>query len=560
MSVKQEVVSVTFDTTSLYYICKAYSMPIGIMILQPLLHPVSVSRLLDDAAAVGFGIAGTQDGCREAVGILLEGAVGVLWTDGHVDVLDHEEVEELLPAFHHAVGLLLGVVGEDLGVFVGVGLLGSHGYVFYHLFLLDGRDLKGVAHLLEVGEYFAVVGIDVVADGVLQPEGALHAVVEVVLLAGNAAVADGHFVAAAIDWGEGGHVGVVVGEPDDAADGVGQVAAHLAYDAEAGLLGGDGSLVEVFLSVEFPGERCWQVGHLVGSSTGLVAEVEGCVFVVVAHGGNDFFEGDGLVGLDVERHFGVAGCGVGDGHKAKGVVGVGGHAAVETVEEAPDTGFAVAGGTEIAGGKGIAEGEVCIILACEVAFCAGKLDDVLGVEHVLLVFQVKTCDAALVGVGANAVVGNADCYPIGSLYTRAFAYHLHDPNFVFVADGEGFTLGVVAVLCYEVGHNLDGFAGCGGSLQCQLHEGGVVDDAGGVAEFLASAECGFADSDLVFVHLPNDAVGRVCLWDFAPVTVGVAVVDFAHFAFGVFAAPVEVHAAEGAVVVGGVGDKDGLAA
>ena len=291
----------------------------------------------------------------------------------------HQDVfEELLPAFHHVGGFLLGIVCEDFDVFLGMCLLCADGQFFYHLALLDDGLLQRIAHLLKVGEDFGVIGIDVVADGVLQPESTLRGVVQVVAFAGDAFVAIGYFARSAIDGGEGGHVGIVVGKPDHAANGIGQFGAHLAYNAEGCLLCGDRTFVEVFPAIQFPSKGGGEVGHLVGACTQLVAEVDGCVLVVVAHGGHHALQADTLfVGLHVEWHFSVTGSRVGHGYESESVVGIFGHAAIETVEDAPHAGFAVAGGTEVAGGKGIAEGEVSILLAREEALLAGKADDVL---------------------------------------------------------------------------------------------------------------------------------------------------------------------------------------
>ena len=57
----------------------------------------------------------------------------------------------------------------------------------------------------------------------------------------------------AIDRRVGNHVRVVVAPPKDAANGVGQVDAHLADDGEGRLLRGDGTLVEILLAIAFPG-------------------------------------------------------------------------------------------------------------------------------------------------------------------------------------------------------------------------------------------------------------------------------------------------------------------
>ena len=62
-------------------------------------------------------------------------------------------------------------------------------------------------------------------------------------------------------------------------------------------------------------------------------------------------------------------------------------------------------------------------------------------------------DAALVGMGGNRIVRNADGYPNGAFLRLcpvwAATHHLKHPSLVFVGYGESLTLGVIAVLLYE---------------------------------------------------------------------------------------------------------------
>ena len=59
-------------------------------------------------------------------------------------------------------------------------------------------------------------------------------------------------------------------------------------------------------------------------------------------------------------------------------------------------------------------------------------------------------DAAGVGVGADAVVGNSPGDPDGALVPLPFSNYLHDPGFILVTDGERFTGAAVSVFLNQV--------------------------------------------------------------------------------------------------------------
>ena len=80
-------------------------------------------------------------------------------------------------------------------------------------------------------------------------------------------------------------------------------------------------------------------------------------------------------------------------------------------------------------------------------------------------FLRELSDSTEIGVGADAVVGDAQGDPDGPFPTLPFADDLHDPRIIGVTDGDAFAATIVAVLLHQLGHALDGLAGVGGALQ-----------------------------------------------------------------------------------------------
>ena len=164
-------------------------------------------------------------------------------------------------------------------------------------------------------------------------------------------------------------------------------------------------------------------------------------------------------------------------------------------------------------------------------------------------------------MSADHVVGDAQGHPHGAsllyLAVAGGAHHLHDPGLVGVADGEGLTLGVVAILLRERGHHVDGLAGGLRALQGDVDERAVVEDARGVDHLLASAEGGLADGYLPLVDVANDVVGLLGLRYLAVVFIRVPVIHLQHLPLGVLGGRTMDQALEHAVAVSRVGADDG---
>ena len=183
------------------------------------------------------------------------------------------------------------------------------------------------------------------------------------------------------------------------------------------------------------------------------------------------------------------------------------------VVEAPGASLAEAQGREVGRRIGVGKGEF-LVLAAEISLLAGKGDDIAGSDDVVLVLEVELVDAALVGVGCDAVIGNADGHPHRSFAARSFANHFHNPDFVGVGNGETLALAGIAVFLDERGHHLNGFARRAAALQAQRHQADVVDTLVFAIQFGAAAKGSFGDGHLVLVDLANHGIGDRCFGDF----------------------------------------------
>ena len=84
-----------------------------------------------------------------------------------------------------------------------------------------------------------------------------------------------------------------------------------------------------------------------------------------------------------------------------------------------------------------------------------------------------------------------------------------DPDFIGVANGEGFAQVDITVLFDFANHNLDGMAGGAGLLEGDGDELGVFQRADFILEFRGAFKGGFGDGDLVLIHDALKTLTRV---------------------------------------------------
>ena len=160
----------------------------------------------------------------------------------------------------------------------------------------------------------------------------------------------------------------------------------------------------------------------------------------------------------------------------------------------------------------------------------------------------------MVGVSRNAVVGHTDSHPHGTAHAGTFANHFHDPHFIGVGNGEGLATAAVAILLHQVSHHLDGFACRTRTLQAQINQAAVVDDARCVHQFGTPAEGRFADGQLEFVHVAHHVVRLACLFYLSQVLARVPLIDIDHRPLLVHACGIVIQLAEQGVGVGRIGN------
>ena len=401
-----------------------------------------------------------------------------------------------------------------------------------HLVALE--SINAGAH---IGGHLVVHLVAGVGDAVVHPEGRGGRIVQTVSVAHAEAI--GHLGGAGVDGSEVGGGCIVGTEPEDAAHYVGNVVTGLAHHPETGLLGGDGTLVKI--SLAFHGElhgtpavregvaACPNVlGHIHGGSLKVVSHYIGHVLHAGLLAGE--YE-QGHIGLQVSSHY-IVQIGVGVTGDGVAVLVVEREPAVrEDVEGAPNAGVAAAHGAKICRAVGLLEAEF-FVQALEITFAAGKGDNIRSIEAVLRVLEGEFADAGLVGMGADGAVRHAHGHPNDALlrvhavaHVGALADELHNPGFVLVGDGEGFSLGGITVLVGQVHNYVNGLAGGFGALQGNVNEGTVVYAAGFVFQFGTAAPGGFGNDYLELVHVAHRLIGVGNLLNNAQGLVGVPVVN-----------------------------------
>ena len=202
------------------------------------------------------------------------------------------------------------------------------------------------------------------------------------------------------------------------------------------------------------------------------------------------------------------------------------------VEEAPYTSLASTTTGEVGCCKGSIERELGI-LTTEPTHVAGILNHTLGEHHVLFILLVEGGDTTLIGMGTDALVGNAQCHPhhtwcfVGMILRArcSRSHHLHDPCLVGIADREGLAFRIITVFLHQGCHHKDGLPSSLGSLESKVHQTPIVDDACGIYHLLTTAEGGLTDRYLKLVDITDNIISNRCLRNPSMVHIRVVVDD-----------------------------------
>ena len=289
---------------------------------------------------------------------------------------------------------------------------------------------------------------------------------------------------------------------------------------------------------------------------------------MVAHGRLHVLHAQQAVGLHPQGHH----LSVGIAALSPGNIAV--HAVGVAVEELPHTGVTDTAAREVGLSVGSVVAEV-LVLALVPAHQAGIRDHVLRPQHrllplLLLLHGHEACDAALVGVAADHVVGHAASHPYRAsqlLQLRRLQrslhrvghpgpHHLHNPRLVGVADSKRLALRAVAVLLYQLRHHRQSLARRLRALQSYVDERAVVDDARRVHHFLATAEGRLANGHLPLVDVTHHVVRLRRLRYLSQILVRVPLINLSQLARLMLRSRIVVQVHEGAVGVGVVAADD----
>ena len=160
----------------------------------------------------------------------------------------------------------------------------------------------------------------------------------------------------------------------------------------------------------------------------------------------------------------------------------------------------------------------------------------------------------------DGIVGDTDSHPNGALLgfvsVRAATHHLEHPGLVGIGHREGLALGIIAVLLDELGHDLQGLTGSLGTLEGDVDQRTIVDNARRVNHFLTASEGGLTDGDLPLVRVSDHIPRLSCLGNLTQILVGVPLVHLPHIAQLMLGSGIMIEGHEGAERVCVVGDED----
>ena len=161
----------------------------------------------------------------------------------------------------------------------------------------------------------------------------------------------------------------------------------------------------------------------------------------------------------------------------------------------------------------------------------------------------------MIGMSCNAIVRNTYSHPYGTFHTRAFAYHLHNPNFIGVGDGEALTRTVITIFLHQVCHHFDGLTGCAAALQTQIYQTAIVYQSCRVYQFGTSAKRRFCDSHLILIDVADDIISLCGLRYLPQELVCVPVTNIHHLSRRMFTCRIVTQMTEHAIRIGRISDQ-----
>ena len=284
---------------------------------------------------------------------------------------------------------------------------------------------------------------------------------------------------------------------------------------------------------------------MIRTSTKILCDVECRAFVVVAHGVLHVLYGDFAVGLHVEGHR-LVGRTLDIGQKLLAAIS-------EHVEVAPHAGLAIAACTKIKRCIGLGEAEV-LVHPIEVAFLAGKRNDIRRIHAVFLVVHVELMDTALVGMSRDTIVWHTNSHPHGTTYAGTLAYHLHNPHFIGVGNSERLATAIIAILLHQLGHHLDSLTCRTRTLQAQINQATIVDNTCRVHQLGTPAESGLSNRQLKFVHVAHYIIGLTSLFYLSQVLTRIPLINIDHRSLLVHTCGIMIQLAEQRIGVGRIGN------
>ncbi len=167
-------------------------------------------------------------------------------------------------------------------------------------------------------------------------------------------------------------------------------------------------------------------------------------------------------------------------------------------------------------------------------------------------------------MGADGPVRHAAGHPddafvhvLSVSQVHALADEFHDPGFVLVGNGEGLSLGGIAVFIGQFHNDVNGLAGRLGALQGNIDKGAVIYSAGLVFQLRPAAPGGFRYDELELVHVAYGLVGMGHLGNLGQGPLGIPVENLDLAAFPPVFGRLVVKLPVDGMGIGRIGNQDG---
>ena len=251
----------------------------------------------------------------------------------------------------------------------------------------------------------------------------------------------------------GNHRTIIITKPKYATNLSWKPRTHLTDVCKTSLLRRRWTFVEAFHTINLKGQWRRTIRHFPNTTTnGSAIKSKRCSLIMVAHTHFHIVNAQLPIWYYPQRH--ILCIGIFSQSPRKITV----KTIIEMTEECPNTSIAESTTAKIWLSVCIFPREVCIFPR-KPSHLTSIFNHILRIKDILLILHVEFANTTLIGMCTNGIIRNTHGNPYNTFASRSLSHHLHNPCFIRITNGKGFTLAIVAIGFCQCRHYTNGFLG-----------------------------------------------------------------------------------------------------